>query len=203
MVGGQYTEVEVKLHAADLQVVQAKLGDLGAQLAKPRVYERNVRYENQANTLTQDDIVLRLRQDDSVRLTYKEPLDAGAAARGVHSRFEAEVTVSDYDAMDTILVRLGYHPYMLYEKYRTTYTLDGAEIVLDEMPYGNFVEIEGDEATINLLLEKLDLKDRPRIPYSYAKLFERIKAALQLDMDDLTFDNFDGVTVPPDVIIAP
>jgi len=38
---------------------------------------------------------------------------------------------------------LGYAVYMMYEKYRTTFRLDNLEVVLDELPYGNFVEIEG------------------------------------------------------------
>jgi len=32
---------------------------------------------------------------------------------------------------------------MMYEKYRTTFTIGSLEVVLDELPYGNFVEIEG------------------------------------------------------------
>ncbi|MEO1444125.1 MAG: class IV adenylate cyclase, partial [Chloroflexota bacterium] len=195
MAAEQYSETEVKVFVTDLATVAAKLAELGAELTVPRVYERNVRYENADNTFTGQGIVLRLREDNKIKLTYKEPLDPLAAARGIHRRFEAEVTVSDYGAMDTILTRLGFHPYMVYEKYRTTYALNGAEIVLDEMPYGDFVEIEGSEATINALLEKLNLQDQPRISYSYAELFDRIKTALQLDVDDLTFDNFDGVTV--------
>ncbi|MEM6282784.1 MAG: class IV adenylate cyclase [Chloroflexota bacterium] len=203
MTSDQYREIEVKVFVTEFAPVAVKLVALGAELTVPRLYERNVRYENADRTFSEQGIVLRLRQDKRIRLTYKEPLDSSAAARGIHSRFEAEVAVSNYDAMNTILTRLGFHPYMVYEKYRTTYTFDNAEIVLDEMPYGDFVEIEGSEATINLLLGKLNLNDRPRIPYSYAQLFERIKTALQLDVHDLTFDNFDGVTVPPHVITAP
>lgn len=199
-MAGQYQEVEVKLHVPDLQVVTAQLLAAGAILAKPRVYERNVRYENADNTLTASDIVLRLRQDDAVRLTYKEPLNPESIERGLHSRFEAEVTVSDFDVMDTILVRLGYHQAMIYEKYRTTYALGRAEIVLDEMPYGNFVEIEADEATINHLLVELKLDSTPRIPHSYADLFIMIRSALSLTFIDLTFENFKSIQVPASLI---
>ncbi len=35
--------------------------------------------------------------------------------------------------------------------------MNGAEIVLDEMPYGNFVEIEGEAERIKQLVAKLEL----------------------------------------------
>ena len=36
----------------------------------------------------------------------------------------------------------------MYEKYREAFDLNDLEIVLDEMPYGNFVELEGNEQAI-------------------------------------------------------
>lgn len=198
-----YNEVEVKLLVADLQPVAARLDELGAVLTKDRLYEYNVRYENADHSLTENGIVLRLRRDDGVRLTYKAPQEPEAAARGIHSRFEAETAVADFDAMDMILKQLGFQPHMIYEKYRTTYELDDAEIVLDEMPYGNFVEIEGDEAAIEALITKLNMGDVPRIPYSYGRLFDHVRMNLRLDMKDLTFKNFAGVQVPVSAFAKP
>src|SRR5690349_9847594 len=126
-----YNETEIKLYVPDLQAVQKKLEVAGATLKAPRVYERNVRYEDAASSLTPRGIVVRLREDTRVRLTYK---DEGKAEDGIVSRFEAEVEVSDFDAMETILSKMGYSPYLVYEKYRPTYELDDAEIVLDEIP---------------------------------------------------------------------
>ena len=165
----------------------------GAQLTAPRVYERNVRYENAEKSLTPSEIVVRLRQDTRARLTYKE---GGSAQDGIVSRTELEVEVSDFDSMQTILGKLGYLPHLVYEKYRTTYELDGAEIVLDEMPYGNFVEIEGEAAAIEALIKRLGLQDAPRMAGSYMALFDRVKTRLGLSYDHLTFENFKGITVP-------
>ncbi len=186
-------EVEVKLYAPDLSKIQATLEAAGAELVTARVHERNVRYENESETLNKQKIVLRLRQDNDVRLTYK----AGKAVMdGIISRFEAEVTVSDFDTMDTILRLLRFEPYMTYEKYRTTYTLGNAEIVLDELPYGHFVEIEGDIKTIEAVIHKLGFSEFERLPYSYSEIFKHVQDYLELDFDDLTFDNFDGIDVP-------
>ena len=187
------TETEVKLYWPDLAMVAGRLEQAGAILTAPRVFERNVRYENADETLTANGIVVRLREDSRVRLTYK---GAGTVAAGIMSRFEAEVDVSDFDTMSMILEHLGYHPHMIYEKYRTTYELDGAEIVLDEMPYGNFVEIEGEAAVIEGLIDRLGLGDAQRYGHSYAGLFGFVKHHLDLDCRDLTFGNFAGIDVP-------
>ncbi|MEO8611117.1 MAG: class IV adenylate cyclase [Chloroflexota bacterium] len=187
------TETEVKLYVPHLEWVQVQLERVEAALTAPRVYERNVRYENAEKSLTSSGVVVRLRQDTRARLTYKE---GSSAQGGITSRTEIEVEVSDFDSMQTILGKLGYHPHLVYEKYRTTYELDGAEIVLDEMPYGNFVEIEGEAAAIESLIKKLSLQDTPRLAGSYTTLFDRVKTRLGLSFDHLTFENFKGIDVP-------
>lgn len=192
---GQYLEVEAKLWVADLAPVLARLEASGAARLHPRVLERNTRYEDAAGGLTPAGIVLRLRQDSAARLTYKGPAQAPLTA-GVQARFEAEVTVSDYDTMAVILAQLGFRPYMTYEKYRTTYGLDGVEVLLDEMPFGYFVEIEGDPARIEGVIARLGLEDNPRFVESYAQLFDTVRAHLGLAFHDLTFANFAGISVP-------
>jgi adenylate cyclase, class 2 len=187
-------ETEVKLYMADLAIVEKKLQELGAMLVKPRVFERNVRYEDAEKTLTGRDIVVRLRKDAKIRLTYKEPVNI-PDQDGIRSRFEAEVEVSDYETMAVILQRLGYLPHLSYEKWRTTYTWDDVEVVLDEMPYGNFVEIEGRADEIRKAITALGLQDVPRYSVSYQVLFDRVKQRLGLDFQDLTFENFAGVVV--------
>lgn len=189
----KHEETEVKLYVPDHITVEHRLHQLGARLTAPRVFESNVRYENADETLTANGIVVRLRRDSRVRLTYKE---GGTINDGIISRYEAEVEVSDFETMDTLLNKLGYHPALIYEKYRTTYELDGAEIVLDEMPYGNFVEIEGETQVIEDLLKRLQLHNATRYPASYVSLFESVKRYLSLTFRDLTFANFANIDVP-------
>ena len=147
-------ETEVKLQTPDLALVRRALEAAGATRLKPRVFERNLRYDSADGSVMAQGIVLRLRQDEAVKLTYKD--DASMVA-GIVSRFEAEVEVSDFEMMDVILRRLGYRVALVYEKYRTTWELLGAEVVLDELPYGNFTEIEGDVETIERVVEVLGL----------------------------------------------
>jgi adenylate cyclase class 2 len=189
-------EIEVKFYmtAAELAAMPATLDKIGATLTSARIYERNMRYENTSYSLTAARKVIRLRQDSRVRLTYKEP--SPTALSGVSARTELEVTVSDFETMDAILGKLGYFPAWEYEKYRTTYTWRGAEIVLDELPYGYFIEIEGGAAQIEAAIQALGLNKQPRIKASYSDLFFQLKTLLSLKFIHLTFDNFKNVTLP-------
>jgi len=191
-------EIEAKFPVLDLAPIEQLLIAQNATLTAPRVYENNIRYENADQTLGESHRVLRLRLDTRARLTYKEP--APIAVEGAQARVELEVMVSDFATMDTILKRLGYSPAWRYEKYRTTYRFRRAEITLDELPYGNFVEIEGPGDAINTVVPLLGLKDRRRAKNSYSDLFFQLKARLNFPFGDLTFDNFKGLTLPPDWI---
>ncbi len=135
-----YQETEVKFYILDLPTVEARILDLGGTPIHPRVLETNLRFDTPEDSLAQDYRVLRLRQDSRVRLTYKGP---GKFEEGVRVREEIEFEVDDFDAAWALLKALGYHVSLVYEKYRTVYHLDDHEIVLDETPLGNFIEIEG------------------------------------------------------------
>lgn len=188
------TETELKLYVTDLAAVEDRLKALNAELTAPRVYERNVRYDDTGGRLSREHITLRLRQDTRARLTYKD----GERQIGDFgtTRFEAEVEVSDFDTMHVILEKLGFTPSLVYEKYRTTYELHDAEITLDEMPYGSFIEIEGTADAIGETMQALQLDNPVRMHHSYTVLFMWVKAHLGLNFRDLTFENFEGINVP-------
>ncbi len=52
---------------------------------------------------------------------------------------------------------LGYTPYFIYEKRRETFDLRGCEVMIDEMPYGWFLEIEGAADAIRARVGELGL----------------------------------------------
>ena len=183
-------EVEVKLYTPDLAAARAALIAAGARLVKPRVFERNLRYDSADGALLAGGIVLRLRQDEAVKLTYKA--DA-SMVDGIVSRFEAEVELGDFETMAVILRRLGYQVALVYEKYRTTYELAGAEVVLDELPFGNFTEIEGDAATIERVVNILSLYTHNRVMLSYLEIFQHIRSSLNMQTCVCSFAEFDGV----------
>jgi len=147
-------------------------------------------------TLSPNGIVLRLRQDQDIRITYKARLDSDT--EGIVKRLELETSVGDFDTMDAILNYLGFSVYMIYEKYRTTYhfaDIPNAEIVVDEMPYGHFIEVEGDPAAIERVIDRLGLGGEKRIVESYTDLFDRIRDDNELSFANLTFENFTNIVI--------
>ncbi len=187
-------EIEVKFYVQNLNELQRRLQVLGARLSKPRVRELNLRFDTEDENLRQSGRVLRLRQDAVARITYK---DSGQLQNGALSRRELEFTVSDFDAAREFLEALGYRISFIYEKYRTTYKLDELEVDLDEMPYGEFVEIEGQASPLESTAAKLGLRWDTSIPGSYSQLFENLRSRRNLNFRDLTFDNFKGFQVSP------
>ncbi len=188
-------EIEVKFYLTDLQAVEAKLRQLGARLVQPRILETNLRFDTPSRELTRTGRVLRLRQDQTIRLTYK---GSGRSDQGVQARQEIEFTVGSFESARALFEALGYTISMIYEKYRTTYEINGVQIVLDEMPYGNFAEIEGpDAAAIQAANQSLVLNWDRRILDSYSAMFEKLRGVLGFTFRDLTFANFKDLPVSP------
>ena len=182
-------EVEVKFLVEDLASYRHILLTKGAKLAKPRMYERNVLFDTADNSLFQNLHLLRLRQDSIVRVTFKGPSDADKTSEA-RVREELEVQVSDFETMAAIFQRLGFQPQQSYEKFRETFQIEGVEIVLDELPFGNFIELEGEENHIKTMAGVLGLDWGKRILSNYLALMVQVKALYNLPFDDLTFNNF-------------
>ncbi|HJZ10728.1 MAG TPA: class IV adenylate cyclase, partial [Acidobacteriota bacterium] len=158
-------ETEAKFYVEDLKKVVTRLRELEAILIKPRTLEKNTRFDLPDHSLRKEGRALRLRQDDKARLAYKGP---GIKSEGVLSRREIEFGVEDFEKARQFLEALGYEKLIFYEKYRTTYEFEDTHIMLDEMPYGGFVEIEsGSIAGIRMVSEKLRLKWSAAIAASY------------------------------------
>jgi len=186
-------EIEAKFYIQDLERIQKSLESLDASLIQPRVLEMNLRFDLPDASLRAERRVLRLRRDTEARLTYK---GGNKNTRGVLSREEIEFVVEDFEKAKKFLEALGYQQIFYYEKYRTTYELDKTLIMLDELPYGNFVEIEGEtEETIRALSESLDLDWEATIERSYSALFEHVHKSMNLPFQDLSFANFAGIKV--------
>jgi adenylate cyclase, class 2 len=184
-------EVEVKFLVADLPAFRKRLLAAGGTLQKERVFERNVRFDTPDNDLLKKGELLRLRQDTAVRITFKGEV-AEALTSEAKVREELEVSVTDFDTTAQIFGRLGFDPVQVYEKYRETFVLGEIEIVLDEMPYGDFVELEGEEVAIKMAATDLGLTWSKRVNNNYLGLMADLKRFHQLDFDDLTFANFEG-----------
>ena len=190
---GSKLEQEVKFYLNNLKALEEKLISLGASLKQPRTHEVNLRFDTPDRQLSGTFQVLRLRKDEKIRLTYKGASDP---VREVSAREELEVEVSDFATTQAILESLGYEVMVMYEKFRSAFFLDGVEISLDEMPLGNFCEIEGaDTHSIQQCAERLGLDWELRSKLSYLALFNIARQSLNLEATNLSFEVFEGVNL--------
>jgi adenylate cyclase class 2 len=190
----QQRETEAKFYVRNREALTRRLASVPASKLQARTLEVNLRFDNPRGDFQRENRVLRLRRDEAARLTYKE---GTRAVDGALTRREIEVGVDDFDAARDFIQALGFQVVFIYEKYRTTYELDGAQIMLDELPYGDFVEIEGMLPALRPVATKLNLNWDKAVAASYHELFERIKTAQALGFRDLSFENFHETVVNP------
>lgn len=200
----QAVEIEIKFHLPNPETTRADILSLGAT-SMGRLFERNVCFENKEKTFKIRDILLRLRQDDKSRLTFKSPPDNRDDQFKVYN--ELEVEVSDFDTCFAILKRLGFVPEKTYEKWRETFALDQTKLLIDTTPVGTFLEIEGDKSKILTLARRLGFDWRNRILLNYLEIFDIINKQEHLGLTDMTFDSFHSVDVDlsnhlPDLFVS-
>ena len=160
-------EIEKKYHLGTkrLEEITQKLVELGATFEK-EVFEVN--YQHRGGDMDERGATLRLRKiGDFTLLTYKERV---ASENGAKTKMEFETNVSDVDAAEAIIERLGYRLTAVYEKRRKYWRLDDVEVVLDELPFGLYMEIEGTADAIDIAQKKLGLKDVEHEPRGYPRL---------------------------------
>ena len=89
-----------------------------------------------------------------------------------------------------MIVLLGYHVRQRYEKMRETFLWQQTLFCLDALPFGHFLEIEGQKTSILRAAEALDLIWADRILHNYLEIFEHIRRYRNLSFNDITFQNF-------------
>lgn len=137
-------ETEIKILGIDRKNIEEKLLSLGAE----KTFDGEIHalfYDTPDRLIGQGRGTFRLRREGPISvLTFKSHVDDGAAK----VRDETEVTVSDFDAMRSILKSIGFYPWLEMKKHRTTYALPGVHFELDKYTdkFGfipEFLEIEG------------------------------------------------------------
>jgi len=159
------TERKYRLSEKRLEEIISMLNKLGAQFEK-EVFEVN--YQHRGGEMDERGATLRLRKiGDFTVLTYKEKVKSD---EGTKQKIEYETHVADVEAMEQIIERLGYRLTAVYEKRRKYWKLNDVEVVLDELPFGLFMEIEGTIESIDKAEKKLGLKEAEREPRGYPRL---------------------------------
>ena len=161
-------ESEIKLRMPGPSEARDLVGKLGARPSRARHFEDNLLFDDAAGSLTGSGQTLRLREAEGrAILTFK---GARIEGTGVKSRPEVEVVVADAAAARQVLEGLGYRKVFRYQKYREVFRFRDAEVVVDELPIGTFLEIEGPVPTIVAAAEALGFGPADYVYESYPAL---------------------------------
>jgi len=166
-------EIEKKYRIDKKRLIElaSKLIELGATFSY-ETFEEN--YLHRGGELETHTAFLRLRKTEKVNtLTYKEKV---VTNDGFKRQIEFETDVSDVDATEHIIEKLGYRLSVVYEKHRKAWHLGNVEVVLDELPFGYFMEIEGSmkdiqktEKLLNAGDLEVEARGYPRLTLKYGK----------------------------------
>ena len=147
-------EKKYRLSAEQRRFVLDALDEIGAEY-EGEDFEENIIYRGGA--LDENNAILRIRKiGEKAVLTYK---------RRIHNEFdikrqiENETLVENAAELEKIVENLGFRKKLIYEKKRQTWKLRETEIVLDELPFGLFMEIEGSVTAIKEVEMLLNIED--------------------------------------------
>ena len=166
---GLEIEQKYRLTAASWAALRRRLEAGADAIFAGDEFEENTLYAG--GTLNHKRAVLRVRRvNERTILTYKErfPTDAG-----IKRQREDETEVADAEALAAILEGLGFRPTLVYEKRRATWHWGAAEIVLDELPFGLYAEIEGTKELIRQAAQTFGLREADTEHATYPHLTER------------------------------
>ena len=171
-------ETEIKLEVLNPRRIKRRLGELGFRLVKRRHFESNYLFDFTDRRLCKANCLLRVRVVDRHGvLTFK---GAPLRSQQYKIRREIESAVGDGQEVREIFGCLGLHEVFRYEKYRTVYAPPGKDdasqapnLVYDETPIGNFVELEGPRRWIDEVAHQLGYARTDYITVSYGTLYRR------------------------------
>jgi adenylate cyclase, class 2 len=139
---------------------------------------KSLREEFEENSLYRGGVInlgaraLRLRRvGGRAFFTFKQRLPTKSP---IKHQIEEETEVKDADALDAILKALGFEPALVYEKRRTRWNVDGVKVVIDELPFGLFMEIEASESEIEQVEKLLGASRLPAEMETYPSLTAKL-----------------------------
>lgn len=153
------------MNAEQREQVLQNLEEIGAEYVHQE-FEINQIYGG--GILEIEKAALRVRKTNGkTLLTYKRKV---GNAGNLKQHIEYETEVVDAEAIESIIKSLGFELGLIYEKHRQTWKYQNVEIVLDELPFGLYMEIEGKITDIGLAEMMLDIEDYELEPETYPKL---------------------------------
>lgn len=158
-------EKKYRLTKQQRQAVEEKLRALDSVPSEVE-FEENTVY--QGGRLDLGGCALRLRRVSSgAILTFKQRFPSKSS---IKYQQEEETAVANPDAAHAIISALGFRVGLVYEKRRTRWNVGKAIVVIDELPFGLFMEIEASEREIKRVERLLAAETLPPVMETYPSL---------------------------------
>lgn len=162
-------EKKYRINEEQKNFVLAALHEFGAEFQGEDA-EENTIYGG--DVLDEKSAILRIRKtQDKTLLTFKQRVEN---AFDVKQQIEHESEFADLEGLRKILDSLGFKPRLVYEKRRKTWKFRSVEIVVDELPFGLYMEIEGSVTEIKEAEMLLDIEDFETEHETYPRLASRL-----------------------------
>lgn len=162
------TEKKYRLTAEQYAEMLVALEEVGAE-PTGEDFEENTIYSSWR--MKREKCVLRIRKTaDRTLLTFKKRMPN---ALDVKRQIEYETLVADAEAIKNIIENLNMKAFIIYEKRRKKWNFKNTEVVLDELPFGLFMEIEGKIMDIALVEMMLGAEDFTTEPKTYLHLTKK------------------------------
>ena len=163
------TEKKYRLGTGDRERITRALVEMRAEFVGQH-FEENIIFSS-PEMLERASIVRIRNVGDRCLLTFKRRVESRT---DIKEQIEYETSVSDAGEMTSILNELGLQPRVIYEKRRDIWNLRSAEVVLDELPFGDFMEIEGTVTSIKEAEMLLGIEDLKAEIETYPRLTARL-----------------------------
>jgi len=175
-------EIEIKFEVKNPNLIRKILKNLKAKFFG-KVFERTIRFDTPDDELEKNGNFLRLRTGFKNAITFKRKIKS----KNFKEREEIELEISDPEKMEIILKNLGFTKVRIMEKYREKWKLNGTEIVIDKLPMGNFIEIEGKKKSIKKVVNLLGLDFKNRLVCTYWDLWKDFTKKKGIKNENIVF----------------
>ena len=162
-------EKKYRLTKPQRRSIEQRLREMGITPGEVE-FEENTIYRG--GRLDLGGCALRLRRvNGRAILTFKQ---RSPSKSPIKHQQEDETEVADAGATHAIVTALGFRPGLVYEKRRVQWTVGKATLVIDELPFGLFMEIEAPEKEITRIEKKLGAENLTAVMETYPSLTAKL-----------------------------
>ena len=166
------TEKQVKYKINNFDYISKRLIEIEA-IFIGGFMEKTIRYDNDDLKCSNNGIFIRTKSGMKNVLTLKEiPTDSSNTS---FERITTEVEVDNINKIGYILEKIGLTKKFIMEKYRLFFKCDNVDILIDELPFGIYLEIKGEDNEINRITKMLNIDETDLIKMTYWDIYDKIK----------------------------